>query len=68
MAKYSKDIDVLVRLAVKAGWEVRQSSGKHPVLYPTDKKQPPIVVPVSLSDHRGFQNFKSYLRRAGLSV
>lgn len=68
MAKYSKDIDVLVRKATAAGWEVRQGGGKHPVLYPTDKTKPPIVAPISLSDHRGYQNFKARLRQAGLEV
>lgn len=68
MAKYRKDIDVLVRQATAAGWGMTQSGGKHPVLYPPDKDFPPIVVPISLSDHRGFQNFKARLRQAGLNV
>lgn len=68
MAKFSKDIDVLVKAAIDAGWEVTQSAGKHPVLYPPNKDFPPIAVPISLSDWRGLANFRSRLRQAGLPV
>lgn len=66
MAKYRKDVEVLVKKAEQAGWTTDQSPGKHPKLYPTDKQFSPIVVPISMSDHRGYMNFRSQLRKAGL--
>lgn len=65
MAKYRKDLDKLVLAAENAGWRTEKRAGKHPVLYPNND-HPPIPVPISLSDHRGLMNFRSYLRKAGL--
>ena len=68
MAKYSKDIDKLVLAAQQAGWRIEKSPGKHQVLYPADPSKPPVTVPISLSDHRGLANLRSYLRKSGLMV
>lgn len=66
MAKYRKDVDVLVRKARAAGWRWEQKSDQHPILYPPTKDLPAVPVPISLSDHRGLLNFRSRLRKSGL--
>ncbi len=68
MAKFSKDVDVLVAKAVEAGWRVEQSAGKHLKAFPPDKDRPFVVVPISLSDWRGLQNLRSKFRQSGLNV
>jgi hypothetical protein len=68
MPKFSKDIDDIVRTAVKAGWRVEQSHGKHKVLFPPDPNQAQVVMPISISDYRAVKNLKSQLRKSGLQI
>lgn len=68
MAKFSKEIDALVLACQQAGWRIERSAGKHAVVYPKDPTKPPVVIPRSISDWRGLNNFKSYLRKGGLDV
>jgi hypothetical protein len=68
MAKFSKEIDRLVLAAQQAGWRIERSAGKHQVAYPTDPTKSPVTIPRSISDWRGLNNFRSYLRKGGLDV
>lgn len=49
----------------KAGWRVSMSGGSHWRLCPPDRSKPPVFLPQTPSDHRGFLNSLALLRRMG---
>lgn len=47
------------------GWRYDASGKGYPVLYPSDKSQPPLRLARTPSDRRGFKNFLSAVRQRG---
>ena len=54
-------------LVDEQGWTYRLGK-KHPMLFPADKTQSPVVIAGSPSDHRAFKNFVAQVRRSGGKV
>lgn len=52
----------------RQGWEVSVSKGSHWRFCPPDKSRPPVFMPRTPSDYRGFLNGVSRLRAAGADV
>jgi 8-oxo-dGTP diphosphatase len=67
-AKASKDDGMpdLVRLAHSQGFRVMQTPGNHIAFYSPDKSKSPVVTSSSRSELRGWNNFLSELKKAGL--
>ena len=60
-------IEELVDLAVDQGFTLRQGS-KHKVLYPPDRSQGIIGIPLTASDWRAVRNLRAQLIRSGLRI
>jgi hypothetical protein len=60
--------EVAMELVNNQGWGYSRQHGRHPVLYPADKTQRPVIVPTSPGDQkmgRGFKNWVSQIRQCG---
>ncbi len=63
-----KDIRrIALDLVDNQGWTYRLGKG-HPMLYPADKTQPPMAVPTTPSEARGYRNWISAVRQRGGKV
>jgi hypothetical protein len=58
----NKDIDKLIRVLIRQGWDFRRG-GKHGRLAPPSG-QPTMTVAKTPSDYRSLQNFRRDLRKA----
>lgn len=58
----------IVRELGRQGWGVSKSGGGHWRLCSPDRSFPPVFVPQTPSDYRGFLNSLALLRRMGVDV
>lgn len=66
MARDSKAINDLIKLAEDQGWEVKRTRNGHIRFLPKDKSMAPVVSSGTHSTTRGLGNLRSDLRRSGL--
>lgn len=66
MSDKKKISDLLINLG-KQGWTVERRK-KHIVVFPPDKKQSPVTIAITPSDHRAFANVKSMCRQRGAEL
>ena len=52
----------------RQGWVVSKSPGGHWKFCPADKRKPPLFMPQTPSDYRGYLNGLAQLKRAGADV
>jgi hypothetical protein len=68
MASYSKEMKLIIKLAIQQGWEVSLSNKGHYKFVSPDKSQPVIYLSGTPSDHKTYICGVAQLRRHGLPV
>jgi len=64
----SKDINKIVKLAQKQGWEVVKTNGSHIIFYPPNARDGLVTMPSTPSSTRNFKNVLSLLKSKGLKL
>lgn len=64
----NKEINKLVKKALKEGWRVEKSSNSHILFYPPNIDDGFVTVPSSPSSYRNYKNCLSKLKSKGLNL
>jgi len=64
----NKEVNKLVKKAVKQGWRVEKNNTKHIMFYPPDCDKGIVTVSSTPSSARNFKNGLSLLRSKGLKL
>jgi hypothetical protein len=64
----NKEVNKLVKKAVKQGWRVEKNNTKHIMFYPPDIDKGIVTVSSTPSSPSNFKHYISLLRKKGLKV